>query len=101
MERMEIKGINFEVQKATVKPPTLYDSFMRLDTCYDRPSIAKQHIYEFWENWFYKMDANMANCGITSFNCMQFTYGGYFTFEGVDYYACITKAHNRLFRVAD
>ena len=49
---------------------------------------------------FFSMDANMAKCGIISYNYWLFTYGGYFTFEGVEYYASITKAHNRLYHVA-
>ena len=97
---IEIKGVRFELMKITTTKSTPWGGFKRLDSCYDRPSYAKERIYEFWESWFFSMDANMAECGITSYNCMQFTYGGYFTFEGVEYYASITKAHNRLYRVA-
>lgn len=64
------------------------------------PHTQRNAFMNFGKVGFFSMDANMAKCGIISYNYWLFTYGGYFTFEGVEYYASITKAHNRLYHVA-
>lgn len=42
-----VNGKKFEIMKAIDKPTFRFRS--RLDSCYDRPSPAKQAIYEDWE----------------------------------------------------
>lgn len=44
---IELKGITFEVQKAI--NDTLYYSGRDLYDCYNKPSYAKQNIYERWK----------------------------------------------------
>lgn len=98
-ERITINGEEFIIENLKVSKDLRCRSFRTLDSCYERPSIYKQRIYDYWEDWFRKLGANMAECGVGGYNCMQFTYHGYFTYEGVEYYAYITKCYNRLYRV--
>lgn len=98
-ERITINGETFIIENATVSKRLGYGCFQSLDSCYERPSYAKRGIYDYWEKWFMELGANMAECGIGSYNSMQFTYHGYFTYEGVEYYAYITRCYNRLYRV--
>lgn len=97
-ERITINGETFILENATVSMGR-HRGFYNLDSCYERPSIYKRAIYDEWCNFF--ADLGCFECGIESYNCMQFTFGAYFKFEGVQYYAYITKAYNRLYRVVD
>lgn len=97
-ERITIYGETFTIENKTVNGHFRY--FNTLDECYAKPSVYKQYIYEDWYNWFRHLGANANEHGIAGYNCMQFSYGGYFTYNGVRYYAHITKCYNRLYRVA-
>ena len=98
-EHITINGEIFIIENATVSKNLSNKRFMTLDSCYERPSYAKRSIYDYWERWFMELGANMAECGVGGYNCMQFTYHGYFTYNGVEYYAYITRCYNRLYRV--
>ena len=99
-EHITINGENFIIENATVSKNLRDKRFQTLDICYKRPSYAKRIIYDYWENWFMELGANMAECGVGVYNGMQFTYHGYFNYEGAEYYAVITRCYNRLYRVA-
>ena len=98
-EHIVINGEIFTIENLMVSKDLKRGRYLSLDSCYERPSISKQRIYDYWENWFRSLGADMYLCGICSYNCMQFTYHGYFTYGGVEYYAYITKTYNRLYRV--
>lgn len=96
-ERISINGMDFIIENVTVSESNRH-GFLTLDSCYERPSIYKQGIYEWLCNYFAGLGC-ILDCGVESYNCMQFTFGAYFTYEGQRYYAHITKAYNRLYRV--
>ena len=96
-ERIEINGVNFIIENTTV----LDDNrryFRTLYECYERPSKYKEAIYDDWCNYFAGLGC-ILECGIVSYNCMQFTFGAYFTYNAQKYYAYITKSYNRLYKV--
>lgn len=96
-ERITINGEIFTIENRTVSK-WHRGGFMTLDSCYDRPSRYKEQIYDYWCNYFAGLGC-VLECGITGYNCMQFSFGAYFEYDGVEYYAHITKAYNRLYRV--
>ena len=94
---INIDGEYFTIENKTATRSNLYAR--TLYQCYDKPSFAKINIYDFWYDYFSKNGAKDFNHGIVSYNCMQFTYGGYIEYNNQLYYAHITKAYNRLYKV--
>ena len=97
-ERITINGETFTIENSTVLYGTR-NNFKSLDMCYERPSKAKECIYDYWYEWFKNMGSYNFEHGITGYNCMQFTYGGYVWINDKFYYAHITKCYNRLYPV--
>lgn len=93
-QKMEINGRYFELEKAEA---TRDYSYHTLDYFYNRPSTTKQEIYKDWCEWFASVGS--LHYGVTGGNCNFFTMGGIFNWNGVDYKAVITYAHNRLYRL--
>lgn len=96
-ERITIDGETFTIENATTTNRN--DNFKSLYQCYNSPSFAKIGIYDEWYDWFVKNGCNRYEHGIVGYNCMQFSYGGFIEIDGILYYAHITKAYNRLYRV--
>lgn len=100
-ETIVINGVPFTLENHIMPSDPRYYRFRSLDSCYARPSRCKEIIYDEWENFFRDLGCSACECGISSYNCMQFSYNALFTYEGVKYLAYITKSYCRLYRVAD
>lgn len=96
-ERITIDGELFIIENATTTNTN--DNFKSLYQCYDHPSFAKIGIYDDWYDWFAKNGSRNYDHGVESYNCMQFTYGGFIEIDGILYRAHITKSYNRLYKV--
>lgn len=96
-QSITINGEYFIIENQTVTTTNLYAR--TLYKCYDRPSFAKIRIYDYWYDWFNDNGVKYLEHGIVSHNCMQFSYGGFVSLNGQLYYAHITKAYNRLYKV--
>lgn len=97
---MELKGIIFEVQKATDITP--YYSGRDLYDCYNKPSYAKQNIYECWKNWYYDNFDYENRVGIItvhSYNSNIFTLTMGIIYNGKQYHLYITPSHNYISEV--
>ena len=97
-EHITINGEYFTIENKTVGMFE-YLTFKTLYKCYDNPSFAKINIYDYWYEWFNNVGATYNKHGIIGYNCMQFSYGGYITINDTLYFAHITKAYNRLYKV--
>ena len=95
MKQITINGINFELSKKPITEMPYY-SGRRLEDCYNRPSYAKENIYEWWFNWFHSFDYENKIGYITvhSYNIMIFTLTMAVKFENKLYHLYITPSHN-------
>ena len=75
-EYLELYGVLFQVVKGNGIPRKQYDSIY---SAYDRPSTAKQEIWEEWKDWRDEVarDNNDIQIYITGRNCNFFSIGGY------------------------
>ena len=80
-ETIVLKNETFVV---THKPFSDYESNssrvreLTLDSCYERPSRAKENIFDYWFRFFCPDTYSIVHTsrdGIQSYNCMMFTYG--------------------------
>lgn len=97
---IEIKGIIFEVQK-TIED-TLYYSGRNLYDCYNKPSYAKQKVYELWEDWYYNnfdYDNRVGSLTVHSYNSNIFTLTMGIIYNGKQYHLYITPSHNYISEV--
>ena len=97
---IELKGIIFEVQKAI--DDRLYYSGRDLYDCYNKPSYAKQNIYEWWKNWYYDnfdYENRIGNLTVHSYNCNMFTLTMGIIYNGKQYHLYITPSHNYISEV--
>ena len=97
---MDINGKKFRVVHPRKYPVSLSNSyFMRgLYDCYDRPSEAKQYIYDKWYEW-YRNDPRLTEFGVTSYNTFGFTLGCVFQDDetGERGYIRITPTYNTIY----
>ena len=101
-ESITINGVTFELNtKDKVTNPFVY--YRSVCDVYGRCSAAKKDIWEDWASWFRSVNSHMF--GVTSHNSNFFTIEGCFTWvdefnKPVEYYAVITKGHNRLWKAS-
>lgn len=106
MKKIELQGIEFEVQKGAV---VFHPEYLKsLTTCYDKPSARKRVIYEGWRRMAetdFGVPAGASGAygtgafGIQSHNIYYIVIGFYFEWLGHTWYAEITPKHNRLYKV--
>ena len=106
MDKIELNGIEFEVQKGMV---VFHPEHLKsLTTCYDKPSAIKRAIYESWRHTaetYFGVPAGASGAygtgafGIQSHNVHWIVIGFYFEWLGHTWYAEITPRHNRLYKV--
>ena len=96
-----INDVLFEICKSKNDPIVRSFTHRSIFECYDNPSSIKVNIYNEWRNWFINIDRSIDN-GVTSYNCMRFTYSGYINdlntpIGVIDVVAInITACHNRV-----
>lgn len=93
---MDIHGVCFEVEKSIDYRPIISEDL--LNDCYERPSITKQRIWDYWRNWFI-CHCGSVDFGVRSHSCNFFTIEGVINLHGVEYYLVITKGHNRAYEI--
>lgn len=106
MRKIELNGIEFEMQKRMV---VFHPEYLKsLTTCYDKPSARKRAIYEDWRRTAetdFGVPAGASGAygtgafGIQSHNIYWIVIGFYFEWLGHTWYAEITPRHNRLYKV--
>ena len=106
MKKIELNGIEFEMQKGLV---VFHPEYLKsLTTCYDKPSARKRAIYEGWRctaETDFGVPAGASGAygtgafGIQSHNVCFIVIGFYFEWLGHTWYAEITPRHNRLYKV--
>ena len=96
---IELKGIIFEVQKAI--KGTLYYSGRDLYDCYNKPSYAKQGIYEWWKKWYnnFEYKNRVGIITVHSYNSNIFTLTMGIIYNGKQYHLYITPSHNYISEV--
>lgn len=92
--RIKINGVHFELHQRKEMKCWTGSSFSLYD-CYERPSVRKQEIYKYWEEFASSVDAEYFS--ISTYNANIFTLDMIFTYDGVRYYAHITPTHNDLY----
>lgn len=98
---IKLKGITFEVQKKTIYGRQYY-SGRNLYDCYNKPSYAKQNIYNWWKNWYYNNFDYENRVGILtvhSSNSMIFTLTMGIIYNDKQYHLYITPSHNYISEV--
>lgn len=110
MKNVEINGVQFEVSKRRYTRDEItsiaLDGGRNLYHFYDRPSHAKESIYQEWLDWSHGVNG-LFYWGVRSANTFQFTLGGIIENDGNvvdelgrgDYVVYITASHNRLYEV--
>ena len=84
-ETFQLKQRNFKNQVPVEDViPMIISSSKMLDDCYQRPSQAKQHIFNSWFEWACNCD-KVYGFGIRSYNTNIFTLQGYVMFNDYSY----------------
>lgn len=103
MKTIEINGIDFEVKRPRKNKLELETVLRWVDRyagrtiydCYDRPSHAKQSIYDSWLNWYTEDTQDRVDYfGVSGYNCMSFSLQAIYYGDYGIYLLSITKAHN-------
>lgn len=90
-ETITIDGKTFKV--VGIADWYIESSCKTIYSCYNRPSIAKQNIFDKWSKWFVK---HQGSCGVCSYNSNFFTIDGHILYDGIIYYAYITATRQEL-----
>ena len=87
-----VKKLDFAISCDRMKERSLYD-------CYNRPSTAKQHIFNDWKEWANKN--NIEHFGVRSYNTSIFTLEGiYYNKENnTNYYIYITPNYHYAYEI--
>ena len=108
----EFYGVYFEMKRKALDLAevtrclgTPWGHYNDITDAYINPSSAKRAIWSDWCDWKYEIlkDHEVENCKmwISSRNTMQFAITGYVTYkDGTGYCFYITRAHNRLYKLA-
>ena len=104
MKIFTINGIDFEMQNNsitdTIFTNLLYGKHCDLFDYYERPSQTKINIWDSWVEWFCQTDG-ILSWSVCGANSNQFSIEAtYQDINGDCYKLYITKAHNRIYRVA-
>ena len=102
MKTMNIVGVTFEVTKDSDSVLNPWWGFLDIYDAYNMPSDTKCAIYDSWVDFFFTLpdDYEVVNYGVISHNCSFFTFGAIIKHEGETYNVIITRAHNRISKVA-
>lgn len=105
-ETIVLKGETFTVTHKDFSDYELDKMRVRelsLESCYERPSKAKENIFDYWWRFFCPDTYSIVHTsrdGIQSYNCMMFTYGAVSTinYNGVQVMAIfyITKTRQEV-----
>ena len=79
----------------TAKTPQYRGKY--LWSVYGRYSQAKESAYEYCENLLFDLSDSVISYGITSANCMKFTFAGVFETDGVKYALICTASYDRVY----
>lgn len=104
MKTIEINGIEFE----SINPNTKQGESIVYNSChpwkkyegiteaYNRPSIRKINIWEYWKRWYNETDIISGEIWICSrnHNCFSITFTGFW--NGHKIYGYITKTYNKV-----
>ena len=100
MKQININGVVFELTKPIKELP--HYNGTRLEDCYNKPSYAKQNIYEWWKNWYYNnfdYENRIGSLTVHSYNCNMFTLTMGIIYNGKKYHLYITPSHNYISEV--
>ena len=98
-EIVDLYGEQFTVTKGNTKP---YYRTESIYTAYDKPSVRKMVIWEYWQEWLYEVarDNNRCEMYVSSFNAQFFSIGGTIESPLGDIWAFyITATRQELWRI--
>lgn len=101
MKTITINGVTFEQKKSiNSKERLIYDGTNLYD-CYNKPSLRKQRIYEWWEDWYYSFcsDDRLGRITIYSYNTNMFTLIMAIKYNNKCYHLYITPSHNYIMEI--
>ena len=95
-KNINIGGVEFKVSSKCVE----YNKYMlcgrTLYDCYNRPSLTKENIWNYWLNWALETP-NVYDLGVRGYNCHFFSLDFRYVDEnGTEWYGIITHARHEI-----
>ena len=98
-EVITINGERFVIENRKVQKEYLFYKVKHLHECYEKPSKTKIEIYNYWHDYFSKLDAEKFSVG--GYNGWTFTINFILNYNNKKYLVHISKTSHKLYEVEE